>query len=1379
MFFVPWVAALLGTLGAPATASGLRPVLELKDGWEAAETRDPSATPPATGWSPRAIPFLFSSEAKGGSAFGWYRRTVDIPADWAGKRVFVRFGGVRWNARVFWDGAPIGQRLEGFTPWELELSATACGAGAHRLVVVAQDWGATFADGWTLPANASGDLRYQTGGRTLAPIGGQFWRYGIWDDVRLEARPAVFTEDLAIVPSVQRGTLIVRGAVNGAIRKHTIRTEVLDGGDVVLTLPAATPGRDGRFETTATFPGARLWSPESPHRYQLRLSALADAVPVDRIEVPFGFRELRAQGPDFSLNGIKRHLLATSCWPHPDDQPVEQIREVLKQIRDAHTSVFRLHTQPWREVWLEEADRAGVMIVDEGALWCDGGGGYAYGDPRFWANVKAHLEGMVRRDRNRASLVMWSLENELLHCGGTSAQVDVEAELAALGRFVKALDPSHLITYEADLDPKGVADVVGLHYPHELPDHHAYPDTADWLDSAVVTGTGGGLMGSRGAAFRWDRRKPLYIGEYLWVPDGSAAPAAIFFGDEAYLDPSRQNLLAKAKSWEDQTLAYRRAGVSALCPWTMFEGSFSRFPLDLNPAENPLYRAQQRAYVPVAAYVRERDTRIFRGDTLTRTFDVFNDSASPANLTLTWSLIPGGPAGSVTLLLEPAGRAVVPVLMVAGVARDAVRAGLIVVLTVNGFEVHRSRQDWTIHDRAPLRAPPRTTLRLLDPSGAWPARLAAAGLATRPWTPASPIDPARELLIAAPGALSAPVAGPGVAEVGRRSALTPALAGFFRTGGRAMVLEQTSFGGAIPGLATGAAPATMAFGIAAGDPLMAGLQPGDFSFWRPGHAVSRHLLRRPATGGARSIAVAGTREMLASTPALDLPVGRGRAIVIQALVGEKFDTEPAARRLFQNALDVLAVPAPERSAVVIGADGPFAATLARLGADATLRSVAAVAADLAGATLVILHGGGPAVTGSKDALARWISSGPAGRSLLWHAPDARAFDTLKSILGVPSLSVVDAQGPLTVPQRDHPLLAGVSREDLWFLGPVTGDAWMRRADPAPGVADRAFMPRLPPAAGTTIRAVTMTLTGAVSLKLADGSGVGIYANGSARTRLSLASGGLYPVTVRAAGTPFQGQYPIIGIRAAGREVARIGVTGSGTAAYTALAALPAGPTDLELVFDNDASGHGEDRNLTLASVTVGRTPWDPQGFDLLTLPTALVTATSRGARIVLDGIRWDAAPGNEDRAGRFASALLANLGMPFRTPAGDIDSVALPGFVPIGVFKYFSSSATELRFGDNGAAEAPFRCLTAGRYRIVVRGSGSAVADEYPRLRVSIDGRPAGELELRSESPQEFSGDMVDLSAGDHRLRIEFFNDAYDPPHDRNLLLHAIGFRAE
>ncbi|MEK7767489.1 MAG: glycoside hydrolase family 2 TIM barrel-domain containing protein, partial [bacterium] len=609
------------------------------------ETREAAEHLPETGWKAFAVPGLVNGTGQGGASYAWFKREISVPAEWAGKRIFLRLGGARWDARVYEDGGFLAGRIEGYTPFEVELTKAVRPGAMHSLAVRCRDWSATFAPGYVLPPKTTGELRYFPAGQVLYPIGGHFTHFGLWDDVRLEARPAAFIADTAIVPSVRRGSLAASVWTDGALVGARVGVQVLDGSTAVLTPPEATLAREGTALLAAPFPGATPWSPERPHLYVLRLT-LRDAggAALDERDVVFGFRELWAEGPDFYLNGVKRHLLATSAWPSTQTQTREQVREIIGQVKAGHNVAMRLHTQPWREVWLEEADRAGLMIVDEGALWCDASS-YAFKDPRFWAHYREHVAGMLRRDRNHAALVLWSMENELMHCGAGGNAPETEKRLGEIGRFAKAYDPGHLITFEADLDPDGSADAIGLHYPHELPDYADYPDTCDWLDQAVTTGTGGGLMGSRGAGFRWDRKKPLYIGEFLWVPWGGGAPGTVFFGDRAYENVNAWDLRAKAAAWEDQVLAYRRAGVSGLCPWTEFEGSVSRFPLDLNPDANLLYQAQTRAYAPLAAYLRERDTRCFAGDPIRRTIDVFNDTSEPQRVRLGWRLSRGGVRG--------------------------------------------------------------------------------------------------------------------------------------------------------------------------------------------------------------------------------------------------------------------------------------------------------------------------------------------------------------------------------------------------------------------------------------------------------------------------------------------------------------------------------------------------------------------------------------------------------------------------------------------------------------------------------------------------------------------------------------------------------------
>ncbi len=149
--------------------------------------------------------------------------------------------------------------------------------------------------------------------------------------------------------------------------------------------------------------------------------------------------------------------------------------------------------------------------------------------------------------------------------------------------------------------------------------------------------------------FRWPQSKPLYIGEFLWVPSIDPSWNTVFFGDRAYIDYHRYQNLAKAEAWKMQILGYRHDGVGGISPWTMIEGG----PLD---PSNPLYQAHCYAYQHLAAYCHNYDRRFYAGTNVERQVEVYNDILEPSKLTLTWTLDVEGRAvdrGSRDLRLEP------------------------------------------------------------------------------------------------------------------------------------------------------------------------------------------------------------------------------------------------------------------------------------------------------------------------------------------------------------------------------------------------------------------------------------------------------------------------------------------------------------------------------------------------------------------------------------------------------------------------------------------------------------------------------------------------------------------------------------------------------
>jgi hypothetical protein len=1048
----------------------------------------------------------------------------------------------------------------------------------------------------------------------------------------LRIRPQVGLDDrdLVIVTSTRKGAIEVSGRVDGTAEGLYVDAAVVDEGGERLRIEPGRVQGDGKWMISAGFPSARFWSPEDPHLYRLRvvLRRGRGGEVVDEREVRFGFKELWTEGPDFYLNGVKRHLLASSTWPVWHVQADEEIRGHLEKIRDDNVFAFRLHTEPWRERWLDIADEVGVMIVDEAAMYTDSGA-YAYAEPEFWENYRTHVAGMIRRDRNHACLAIWSLGNEILFMGNARHDPGLEKKLGDLGRFARGIDPHHPIMFEADLDPDGAYDIIGLHYPYELPNQHAYPAICDWLGSRVQTEAGGGMLGTRSTRFFWERRKPLYIGEYLWVPVKDFSAASVFFGDEAYLDRGEYTSRARIRAWTDQTLAYRRSGVSALCPWTVFQhgGGVSR---------PDAYEAQKEYYRRVAAFLRSRDNRVFAGEKVKLEYDVFNDS--PGDLDLELKVMRGKDRlASRRVRLEPAGYRSVDLGIRAPKAAGREKAVLVSVLIAGDREVHRIEHTLSVEPKFAARVPAGVRVLAYDPAGKWPGSVRSLGRLAG-------VKPARTILIVAPKA-AGPDPDGGEPVIGRSGFDTGAFLAFLRAGGRAVVLEQETLAPLGVGVKLVKHASTMTFPLNPRHPLLNGIEPEDLKFWRGDLYVARRQIVRPETGGARAIVVSGGPNSLAQAPVVEMPVGKGRLVLMQALVGEKYESEPAARRMLANAVDYLAnwrPPARDRT-LLLGGDDAFAGKLSSVGVVFERAAGPLETGGLAGIGLVILKGGGKPVTGSREALAGFIR---AGGRLYWHRPDPEAFRELRGAVGVAGIEMREDKVAVALAAREHPLLSGVSREDVTYTTRPQG--WERDVRMIEDAADRVFVPSggegaavpagvevlVNPGAVVAVTKGTATvvldgmnwdrgegaavrgrryatallaglgarfvepsvrdvyeplplgvfrLAGESPYSSLSGDEIVLRSAGKVEAELECAREGVYAIFLGGYSTPAGGEYAKMKVSVDGNEVAVVEMGDSGRWPAGTVR-LMRGRHRLALEFTNDALIDGEDRNVFLGSV---------------------------------------------------------------------------------------------------------------------------------------------------------------------------------------------------
>jgi hypothetical protein len=1405
---MPVILVLLATCGA----AGPRQETSLNGQWEYALVDELTAPPEGAKWQPITVPgYLKGIDYKR----AWLRRSFDAPQVPLGSRLKIRFGGVKYNSRVLVNGQPVGGCFNGYDAFQADITDATRPGARNELAVGVHDWTGIFTPGkvkFTAPDDWL-KVRGTPRDKILAPIGGIFPLYGIWDDVTLVAQPAVYIKDLFIKPSVRRGELVVDYTLaneSATDAEVALSAAAEDAGQEALRLPAATAkvpaGKTALVTLRQPWKAPHLWSYADPHLYRLRstLSSVGDkgtgtfsrpegrkmsqspaATPSgDAIETRFGFREFWTQRGDFYLNGSKIHLLATSWWPPHEPATRKQIADAWRGIKRAGCVAFRTHTQPWPEVYYELADEIGVLTVPEGAVWNDRDV-YRLNDPVFWDNYGRHLRAMVGKLKNHPSIVMWSLENEF-YGGRLNDQSRPKQDLVRMGRLVKQCDPTRPIIYESDGDPGGVADVIGMHYPHEYPDYNCWPNEAYWLEQAQTPRVGMFLNGEK--TFFWRHQKPLYIGEFLWVPSTDPSWNTVFFGDQAYIDYHRYQNLTKAEAWKMQILGYRHEGLSGISPWTMVEGG----PLD---DSNPLFRAHHYTYQHLAAYCHDYDRRFYAGAEVGRRLEVYNDILEPSKLTLAWTLEVEGKTvdqGGQELALGPGDKEMLKVNLKMPVVAKQTPARWHVTLVRDGKQVFQDDHQYSVWPPVRLSAG-GAVLGLYDPKGQARKLFAEQGLTVTDVPSLESVDPRIGVLIIGPGAFAG---SQGPLAIGEVFPQRDTVADFVASGGRLLVLEQDAWPAGLLGIQLASQKSTMTFPLRSSHPALAGLAEDDLKFWRSeqrqladcpdfrstkmglppfDHLVSAHEPNRPAAGAGRAIVVSGSITGIDYAPLLELPAGKGLAVVSQLKLVEKFRGEPAAGRILGNLLTYLAhkgtrggVAAEKANkTIVIGGSTAYAAYLRSLG----LRFEPG-GTDLTGCRLVICRGKvAPSAAEAAELGRRLRSFVEKGGRLLLHRPEGHADQTLLDAMG---LDLTLDGGPATIARAEgtDPLLQPFTREDLyWLTGHVEG--WTGQAAPrSTAICDGMIGRKLDQSRAEAHPLMNWFLEG--DLVRRQPEGIMFATNGTAAGQVDFPADGVYTLGVVARGTPCHGVFPAATVAIDGKIMGTVQLRGPHTQVCTVWGPVRRGRHKVAIAFTNDASTATEDRNLLVERLLVGRD--ESARAVALTSPAAAVAVRLGRGMVVVDRVRWDTEGNNSQKAARYALSLIGELGGELVSRAATV--LRCGEMTPQKDITLFANRGGVAWLACNGYIAAPISVKTAGRYTMEVFAGGSPALGVYPLVEVHLDGKLIGNIQTTGYDCRPYSL-PVDLSVGRHELRLAFVNDACVGAEDRNLALDKVVFYRE
>jgi len=344
----------------------------------------------------------------------WYQRTFDYAPAGPGKRVYLRFGSADYAASVFLNGKPVGKHQGAFTPFAFDVTDK-LRPGSNQ-ITVGVDSARTDSD---VPPPVTD---WETYG-------------GITRSVRLVTVPETFVDD-AFVRLGKDGRIAVSAQLLGPQAANTaIRL-------AIPALGAVLEGRtDGEGKWSASLPAPRAlkrWSPESPTLYDVQITAGADHF-TDRV----GFRTVEVQGDKILLNGKSIFLRGISM--HEEElgkNPVRAMspaaaRALFAEIKQGlHGNFVRLAHYPHDEGTTRLADEMGLLVWSEVPVYWR----VAWGNPETLATARRMIAENIRRDRNRAAIVLWSVANE------TPVSDARNAFLRTLIGDVRALDDSRLVT---------------------------------------------------------------------------------------------------------------------------------------------------------------------------------------------------------------------------------------------------------------------------------------------------------------------------------------------------------------------------------------------------------------------------------------------------------------------------------------------------------------------------------------------------------------------------------------------------------------------------------------------------------------------------------------------------------------------------------------------------------------------------------------------------------------------------------------------------------------------------------------------------------------------------------------------------------------------
>ena len=435
----------------------------------------------------------------------WYKRAVDIPAEWRGKRIILHFGAVDYHAIVFVNGTRVCEHRGGYTPFSADITEFLT-------------W-----DGDMISLCAYDDVRAhnQPAGKQSAKYNSYGCFYtrttGIWQTVWLEAVGDCYINEIKFTPDVPSVSVSAGFVLEGDFRGAELSVRVsFDGRDVGRADVAGITARTVNIAIPLS--ERHLWDVGEGNLYDVSVEVRRDGAVLDSAESYFGLRSVSLDGRVLRLNGrvvFGRWVLDQGFYPDgnytaPTD---DDLRGDIEKSMELGFNGARLHEKVFEPRFLYWADKLGYLCWGEHANW-----GLNVSEAGQIQHFLPEWLEAVARDYSHPSVIGWCPFNETWDYAGRAQDNSV---LSTVYRVTKALDPTRPV-----IDTSG-----NYHVETDIFDVHDYEQNPE-LFRTYYDKIPEGIINDqiqRNAARRnrqkYDGKLPVFVSEYGgigWMPEGKA-----------------------------------------------------------------------------------------------------------------------------------------------------------------------------------------------------------------------------------------------------------------------------------------------------------------------------------------------------------------------------------------------------------------------------------------------------------------------------------------------------------------------------------------------------------------------------------------------------------------------------------------------------------------------------------------------------------------------------------------------------------------------------------------------------------------------------------------------------------------------------------------